>query len=138
MVNRQNVNWVDYIYYCIYRFVLRTPAKSYADAWPIVFLALTLCVHVLTVYFLVTLLTGTEVAHSAQAKGVSLAAFFLLTVMFFWHYAVKGHGSQVISSFEEHGIDAKYWRAGAIMFLETLLLPLTLSCFLIFAPKVLG
>lgn len=128
----------NYIYYCIYRFVLKTPARSDADAWAIVFLALTLGIHMLTGYFIITQLAGADMASSAQLKEIGVAAFIVLIVLFFVHYVMNGNGLRVISSFEKLASDAKYARVGAIMFVETLLLPLTLSCLLILWTKLSG
>jgi len=132
------MKWADYIYYCIYRFVLITPTKSYADAWPIAFLALTLWIHGLTAYFIVTRVAGVEMAASVPLKKIGVAVMVLTMVFFFWHYVMQGNGARVISSFEKLGNEGKYARAGVIMFVETLLLPLTLVCLLLVWTKVKG
>jgi hypothetical protein len=92
-------------------------------------------IHALTAYFLITRLAGTNMASTALLKGIGLTAMTLLSLLFFWHYAVKGNGAHVISSFEKQGNDAKYARVGVIMFTETLLLPLALSCLFILMNK---
>lgn len=128
----------NYIYYCIYRFVLKTPARSYADAWPIAFLALTLAIHVLSIYFLFALVAEKAMAPVVLIKRFGVAAIIFLMGLFFWHYVMKGNGPRVISSFEKLGNEGKYAREGAIMFVETLLLPLTLTCLLILWTKLRG
>lgn len=126
----------DYIYYCVYRFVLRTPARSYADAWPIAFLALTLWIHGLTAYFVFTRVAGVEMASSILLKLIGLAAMVLTMIFFFWHYVLRGGGARVISSFAKLGDDGKYAGAGLIMFIETLLLPMGLVCLLLACTKL--
>lgn len=132
------MKWADYIYYCIYRFVLKTPARSYADAWPIAFLALTLWTHVLTVYFLITLAVGKAMDASLLTNKFCISVIVGLIVLFFWHYVLRGNAARVISSFEKRGDERKYARVGAIMFVETVLLPLTLVCLLILGTKLKG
>jgi hypothetical protein len=126
----------DYIYYCIYRFILKTPNRSYADAWPIAFLPLTLWIHVLTVYFLFTQFSGRHMAPSAQVKEICLVVLISSMALFFWHYVVRGNGSRVIASFEKLGNERKFARVGLIMFVEALLLPLTLVFLLILWTKL--
>ncbi len=132
------MKWADYIYYCIYRFVLNTPTRSYADAWPIAFLALTLWIHGLTAYFMLTRIAGVEMAASVPLKQVGVAVMVLTMVFFFWHYVMQENGHRVISSFEKLGNEGKYARAGAIIFVETLLLPLALVGLLLVWTKVIG
>lgn len=132
------MSWANFIYYAIYRFVIKTPARSYADAWPIAFLALTMWIHGLSAYFIIARLVGSNLIPSAQLKGIGIAVMTFLTVLFFFHYVVRGNGSRVITSFEKQGSDRKYAQAGAIMFVETLLLPLALVCILILKSKLNG
>jgi H+/Cl- antiporter ClcA len=129
------MDMINYIYYCIYRFVLKTPARSDAEAWAGVFLALTAIIHAITFYFLFTLLTDKQMAPPAQLKLGGVAAMFLLIGVSFWHYVFRGNGPKVIKAFEKQRTDANYARTGAIMFAETLLLPLALSFLLTFLAK---
>jgi len=121
----------DYVYYCIYRFVLRTPTKSYADAWPIVFLALTLWTHALTAYFIFTQVAGTEMAASVFLKKIGVTLMVFTIGFFFWHYIMQENGARVISSFEKLGNEGKYARTGLVLFVETILLPLAMVCSLV-------
>jgi hypothetical protein len=117
---------------------LRTPGRSYADAWPVVFLAFTIWIHSLTVYFLFTLLAEKQMAPSTALKGVGFVSIVLLILLFFWHYVLKRNGARVITLFEKRGNEVKYVRMGALIFAETLLLPLALSCLLILWSKLKG
>ncbi len=127
----------DYIYYCIYRFVLRTPTRSYADAWPIAFLALTLWTHLLTVYFIISRILGKPMAASLQLKEIGIVSMVLSMVLFFWHYVIGGNGVRVVASFEELGNENKYARTGMIIFAETLFLPLLAVGIMIYWRKLI-
>lgn len=129
---------LNFIYYCFYRFYLRTPLRSEADAWPIIFLALTLCLHALAFYFLVTLLAGEPMVAKTEIKVVGVVAMIILMAAFFWYDVWKDNGTRVIRSFEKLGNDAKYSRLGAIMFVETACLPLGLILLLVLSQKLTG
>jgi hypothetical protein len=128
---------VDYVYYCIYRFFLRTPIRSDADVWPGVFLPLTLCIHALTIYFLWTLFDG-RIFAKAEVKIIGVVAMVLLLAASCWHYVWKENGARVIRSFERRGNETRYALLGAIMFIETACLPLGLSLLLILTQKLTG
>jgi hypothetical protein len=130
------MEWIDYVYYCIYRFVLKTPDRSGAEVWPIVFLALALWIHGLTVYFVFTQVTGMEIATSAVLKKIGVGAMILTMLFFFWRYVIQENSARVISSFEKRGNERKYARVGMIMFIETLLLPLVLVCLVLVWTKL--
>jgi hypothetical protein len=132
------VKLLNYIYYCFYRFYLKTPLRSEADVWPTVFLALTLCIHALAIYFLVTLVAGVRMVAKAEIKTVGVVAMILLMVAFFWYYVLKENGTRVVRSFEKLGNEAKYWRLGAIMVVETACLPVGLPLLLILSQKLIG
>jgi hypothetical protein len=113
-----------------------TPARSGAKAWAVWFLALTLVIHVLTIYFLFTLWTRTRMIPAAQQKEIAIPVLIVLSALFFWHYTIKKNGLRVISSFQKQGNDSRYARVGAIMFAETMLLPMTLVCLIILWNKL--
>jgi hypothetical protein len=117
------MKWANHIYYCIYRLVLKTPTPSYADAWPIAFLALTLWIHALTVYYIITRFADVGMASSALGKRIGLSVMVLSMMFFFWHYVLRGNGARVIDSFSNLGDERKYARIGLILFVETMLLP---------------
>ncbi len=132
------MNLVNYVYCCTYRFALKTPLRSDALAWSVVFIAYIWIVHALTIYFLWTLVTGRDMLRSPQLKTMVGAVVILLIAASFWHYVMKGNAARVVRSFEKHGSDPTYVWAGAIMFFETVLLPLALICLLIVWSKMRG
>jgi hypothetical protein len=130
------MTWVNYIYYCIYRFILKTPARSNADVWPIVFLALTICTHAISVYFVLTLFTHTRMDPTGRIKVIGIISMVILMLFFFVHYTARGNGVRVIRSFDKLGNNRNYARMGAFMFVETTLLPLTLMFALLLSQKL--
>jgi hypothetical protein len=132
---------LDYIYYCSYRFFLRTPLRSGADAWPSVFLAISTFVNALTIYFLLTVVTGIDgidrIPHDV-GRLLSVILMFFFAALLCWHYVWRENAGRVISSFEKRGNRGKYAVIGAIMVAETLCLPFTLMLVLICSQRLTG
>src|SRR5947208_2645347 len=121
---------LNYIYYCSYRFFLKTSFRPHVDAAPGVFLALTVAMHGLTLYFLFTVATGRAMIPDTEGRLAFVATMVLLLAIFYWYYVWKGNAARVIASFEKRGNDRKYALLGAIMLIETALLPLAVTFFL--------
>jgi hypothetical protein len=121
----------DYVYYCIYRFVSKTPDRGAADVWPVLFLALALCTHAFCGYFVVSQIAGFELAPLSRMKVVIATTVILLSSLFFWHYVYRGYGERVVIIYSTVGREGKYARVGLMMFVETLLLPFIVACVLV-------
>jgi hypothetical protein len=135
------VKLFDYIYYCSYRFFLKTPLRSGVDAWPGVFLAISTFVHGLTLYFLFSLVTGLDgieaILHDA-GRLACIASMFLLSAVFCWYYVWKENAGRVIRSFDRRGNERKYARLGALMLIETVLLAPVVIFLLVMSQKLSG
>jgi hypothetical protein len=114
---------LNYVYYCSYRFFLKTSLRSYADAGPGLFLALSIWIHGMMLYYLFTLITGMELMSGTEGRLVCVLVIVFLVAAFCWYYAWKENAARVIGSFEKRGNGKKYARLGAIMLIETVLLP---------------
>ena|ERR1700739_3058902 len=129
---------MNYVYYCLYRFVLKTPLRVEADAWPGVFLALTLCIHALTIYFFYTLLADSAFGPRSTIRMICIVGMVLILIILYWYYVWMENAARVIREYEKRGNDKKYARLGAIILFETALLPLGLSGILILTQKLTG
>jgi hypothetical protein len=127
---------LDYMYYCIYRYVLKTPDRVAADAWPIAFLTWTLWIHGLMAYALVALIIPGSLP--SPSKLVWTAGGVFLAALFYWYYVWKGNGSRLIHSFEERRNETHYARMGAMMWWESLLIVFIVGGFLILSQKLTG
>jgi hypothetical protein len=103
-----------------------------------VFLAVTISVHTLAVYWLFTLALGTKMLPRTEIRAICVIAMVVLLAVFYWHYVWKENGARIIRSFEKRGSHAKYAWLGAFMFVETALLPLTLALLLVLARRLTG
>jgi NADH:ubiquinone oxidoreductase subunit 6 (subunit J) len=131
------MRFFDYIYYCVYRYVLKTPGRTYIDAWPNLFLALTLFLHAIFGYgFVGLMLTGS--LWPLPSKLICGMALVVLMIMFYWYYNSKGNGSRVIRSYEKRDNPTKYARLGAIIVYEGFLLPFIVAGVLIVSQKLTG
>jgi hypothetical protein len=129
------MNMVNYIYYCIYRFVLKTPGKAIAEEWAVVFLALTATVHAEMTYCFVLLATGHSLLPSRQAQPYIVLAMVLLIGLSFFHYIKNGNSNKVITTFKWAKEANKYAWIGGLMFFETVLLPAVVAgYFIVFNP----
>jgi hypothetical protein len=128
----------DYIYYCIYRFILKTPARKGADAWPGVFLALTSVIHLMAIYFVLAVTFKGVSIPIGELKLVVCGLMILLLGLSFRLYVWKARGIQVIKSFEKLGHKNRYAIIGFILFVETTILPLSMSVFFIFSSRLIG
>jgi hypothetical protein len=128
---------MNYVYYCIYRFVSTTPDRAASDAWPIVFLALSMWIHGLIAYWIVTLVVGFGLE---SRTGRTLCVVIMLTLMIAlsWHYVWKGNGERVVRSYQKLGREKKYAWIGALMFAETLLVVFMVGGLLIVSQKLFG
>jgi hypothetical protein len=117
---------LNFIYYSIYRFVLKTPTPEYAKAWAVVFAPYTVWSHALGAYFLVTHYTGAPMAPAAHAKAIGIVVMASTMLLSFRYYITSGTGERVIGRYAKRGSDTKYALIGAIMLIETTLLPLAL------------
>jgi hypothetical protein len=130
---------LNLVYYCIYRYVLKTPGRLAADAWSGVILAWSLWIHALMAFWIFTLATRVHLPVTANAgKIIWLGALFLLAAMFYWHYVWKGNNERVIQRLEKRGSPEKYARIGSIMWYESLLLVFVCVGLLILSQKLTG
>jgi hypothetical protein len=131
------MRFFDYAYYCIYRYVLKTPDKAAAGAWPGAFLGVTLLLHAAFAYELFALIVSGAL-WPIPNKLTCLAAMLLLVGLFYWYYDWRDNGVRVIRSFEKRGNPAKYARIGAVIWYEGLLFPFIVIGVLILSQKLTG
>lgn len=130
---------LDYMYYCIYRYVLKTPDRVAADTWPNLFLGWTLWIHALMAFWVFTLAAEMRVPLShVQGEMAVVATLIFLMAIFYWYYAWRGNDQRVIQSFEKRGNQARYARLGAIMWYESLLVVFIVGGVLILSQKLTG
>jgi len=110
----------NYIYYCIYRYVLKAPDRVAADAWPPVFLGWTLWIHALMLYWLAFLIAPGKVP-ALPNKIICVGVMIFLIAVFSWYYVLRENGARVIRSFEQRQNQGNYARLGALMWYESLL-----------------
>jgi hypothetical protein len=127
----------DFVYYCIYRYVLKTPDRAASDTWPVLVVAFTPFLNVVFLYEAFALgLTGT--LWPLPRKSVLIAAFIVLAALGFWHYSWKQNGVRVVRAYEKRGHPDKYVRLGSIIWWETLLLPFIFAGIFITLQKLTG
>jgi uncharacterized BrkB/YihY/UPF0761 family membrane protein len=129
---------LDYIYYCLYRLVLKTPIRADADAWPGVFLAMIIWIHGLTIYFFYTLVAGLPFGWNTNLKLICVVGMVITLALLCWYYVWLENAGRVIREYEKHGKDKKYARLGAVMFIETALLPLSFTGLMVLSQKLTG
>jgi hypothetical protein len=133
------MKFFDYIYYCIYRYVLKTPDRKAADVWPHLFIAWTLWIHGLMAFWIFVLASEIQLPGVRnQRKLIGVGTFVILMLVFYWHYSWNDNGARVIHSFQKRGDPAKYAQMGAIMWWESLLLLFIVVGFLILSQKLTG
>ena len=128
----------DYIYYCLYRFVLKTPVRADADAWPGVFLAMIIWIDGLTIYFFYTLVAGSPFDSKGNLRLICIVGFMLTLALLCWYYVWLENAGRVIREYEKRGADKKYARLGAIIFIGTALLPLGYTGMMTLSQKLTG
>ena len=130
---------MDYIYYCFYRYVLRTPNREAAEIWPAVFLGWTLWIHGLMAFWILTLAVRFQIPISpGRAKTIVIGTLFFLMLFFHWHYIWRNNAARVIQSFEKRENPKRYARFGAVMWYESLLLLFLVVGVLILSQKLTG
>jgi hypothetical protein len=128
---------LNFIYYCIYRYVLKTPDRVAVDAWPNIFVVFSLFVHAFFAYELVALIVSGGLWH-LPSKPVFIAVLVLLLVASYWYYVWSGNGTRVVRCYEKRGNQEKYARMGALIWYETWLLPFMVIGVLILSQKLTG
>jgi hypothetical protein len=128
---------LNFIYYCIYRYVSKTPALGNVDAWPNLFVVFTLFVHAFFAYELFALIVSGGLWH-LPPKSIFIGTLVMLMAMSYWYYNSKENGAKVVRCYEERGNSAKYARIGAILWYETFLLPFIVIGVLILSQKLTG
>jgi hypothetical protein len=129
------MRFFDWLYYCIYRYVLKTPDRAASDAWPCIFVAFTPCMHVMFAYETVAL-SITGVLWPLPRKPIFILIFALLLGGSFWHYVWKGNGVRVVNTYQKAGDPQRYTRLGRIICWETLLLPFIFAAIFILSQKL--
>jgi hypothetical protein len=117
------MRFIDYAYYCIYRFMLKTQTPVRAEAWAIVFIGWAPWMHLIPAYYVYARLGGMETVTGRVVKSVVLIGISVSVFLAFWHYVLRGHGDGVVRSFSKLRRDKVYSRIGLFMFVETLLFP---------------
>jgi len=131
------VRLFDYIYYCIYRYVLRTPDRAAIDAWPNIFIGFTFWVHIMFVYETVAMIMTGGLWHLPRTP-VFIMLVILTMVALFWHYVWRGNGARVVHDYQKRGHAEKYARVGAFLWYESLLLPFAWGGIFILSQKLTG
>ena len=127
----------DYIYYCIYQYVLKTLGRAAVDAAPHLFLVLTVFVHAFFAYELVALSVSGSL-WSLPSKPVFIGVLVLLMIVSYCYYVSRGNGARVVRSYDKRGNQEKYARMGAAIWYETWLLPFIIAGILILSQKLTG
>jgi hypothetical protein len=89
-------------------------------------------------YYLFTLIAGMEPMSGTEGRLVCVLVIVFLAAAFCWYYVWKENAVRVIGWFEKRGHEKKYARFGAIMLIETVLLPFIVGGILIISQKLTG
>ena len=83
------MNPLDWVYFCIYCFIQRTPERRAADVWPSLFIVLSVMSHVTMVDWLIAVLNGSSMSQLVVSKQIYIAVTVGLGAFLLWHYLFR-------------------------------------------------
>jgi hypothetical protein len=112
----------DYIYYCVYKIIMKSPSRTQPHVSSIVFLAIMIVIHALFLFLWIKALVGIDVEHSTVKIIILLSTFFSIAVLAYY-YDWKKRGERVIKYYADKIGERKSVVIGYIIFFETLFFP---------------
>jgi len=120
------MKYINYIYYCAYRVVLKT-RPDVAHVWAIIFLPSSVSMHSAAIHLILTKVFDVSKTEAHQWKVAGLIVYAIMITMSFWYYCINNNGRKVVARFGYLENTSKPAWIGFIMFLEMLLLPLLVA-----------
>ena len=114
---------LDWIYFCIYCLIQRTPERRAADVWPSLFITLSVMSHVTMVDWLISMATGTSMSQLIVSKGIYIAVTVGLGALLIWHYLFRGNHARIVRERRDDPRQAHCARIGFMLSVEAIGFP---------------
>jgi len=127
---------INYIFYCTYRFVLKTPNKNNALDVAGVLTPYIFVMHGVAIYCTLLFFLNRRDLINGTSTSIMVFIFFALVAMSCFYYVIKKNDKKVLKQFNNLNNSSKPTWIGFFLFIETLLLGFIVAGLLILYTKI--
>ena len=127
----------DYIYYCVYKIIMKSPSKDVPHRAVVVFMVMIIGIHAVFLYNVIADLACIVIAHSSE-KIIIIVGTFVIIAMMAYYYDFKKNGERIVKHYSGKIGERRSVAIGYIIFIETFSLPFIVFGILYFCQHYLG
>lgn len=110
----------DYIYYCVYKILMKSPSRDAAHVSSVTFLTTMIGIHATFIYLIIADKMNLNIKYN---KIVIMLIMFITAGILFYYYILKNNGKKIVKYYKDKAGDKHSVLIGNIVFIETFLFP---------------